>query len=171
MWDDSPLNINIKPVSESDGTSGLIISTGSLAGFDLRNAGSARLKSYPAAECQSQCKFSGLRKAKQLAPEAVPTANINEEDESRTVDDQDRRTKAAAIEELARRWHQSPRNSLAYHTALTRPPDGRIHPTFHPSKGTAQVTGGQKTPLSPGATLKTEPSISTSTCYALPSLR
>ncbi len=30
-----------------------------------------------------------------------------------------------------------PRNSLAYQTALTKPPDGRPHPTFHLGRGTA----------------------------------
>jgi hypothetical protein len=42
----APLNISIKPVS--DGTSGRIINTGTLAGYDV--AGSARPKSYAATD-------------------------------------------------------------------------------------------------------------------------
>src|ERR1019366_2175590 len=42
----------------------------------------------------------------------------------------EQKTKANAVTAWAERWHQSPRTSLAYQTALTEPPDGRPHPTF-----------------------------------------
>ena len=38
-------------------------SHGSLAGYDLRHADSARLKSYPATGCKCQCKFCRLQRS------------------------------------------------------------------------------------------------------------
>jgi len=38
-----------------------------------------------------------------------------------------------AIRKWADRWHQSPRTSLAYQTALTKPPDGKSLSTFQPA--------------------------------------
>jgi hypothetical protein len=41
-----------------------------------------------------------------------------------------KKTKESAIATWAERWHNSLHTSLAYCTALTKPPDGRVHPTF-----------------------------------------
>jgi hypothetical protein len=76
--------------------------------------------------------FVGFKRAKQLALEAIRTADPNPEEEPHTIKHQKQKTKQAAIASWAKRWHESPRTSLAYRTALTRPPDGRTHPIFKP---------------------------------------
>jgi hypothetical protein len=75
--------------------------------------------------------FVGFKRAKQLAFEAVRTATPAEADEPHTIKSQKKRAKEDAVEAWATDWHQAPRTSLAYRTALTRPPDGRPHPSFH----------------------------------------
>jgi hypothetical protein len=47
-----------------------------------------------------------------------------------SINYQKQATKQAAVAVWAERWHDDPHNSLAYRTALTRPPNGRPHPTF-----------------------------------------
>jgi hypothetical protein len=42
----------------------------------------------------------------------------------------DKRPKKPQSQHGAEWWHQAPRSSLAYKTVLTKPPDGRPHPTF-----------------------------------------
>jgi len=54
-------------------------------------------------------------------------------------------TQRTAIREWAERWHQSPRTSLAYHLALTKPPDGKPHPTFIHTKA-KRPTGAVRRP-------------------------
>ena len=78
------------------------------------------------------------RRAKQLALEAIRTADLMDIEELNTIKNQKKQTKAAATKEWARRWHQSPHDSLAYQTALTEPPDGHPHPTFHIGKNNAK---------------------------------
>jgi hypothetical protein len=72
----------------------------------------------------------GLKRARQLAFEAIRTADLRGVEEPHSIKDQRQKTKEAAITAWAERWHQAPRSSLAYQTALTKPPDGRPHPTF-----------------------------------------
>ena len=36
---------------------------------------------------------------------------------------------------LTERWHNNPRTSHAYRTALLEPPNGKHHPTFQPTRG------------------------------------
>jgi hypothetical protein len=74
--------------------------------------------------------FIGFKRAKQLALEAIRTAELVATNEPHTVKKQKDEARAAAVNTWAERWHQMPRTSLAYRTALTRPPDGRPHPTF-----------------------------------------
>ena len=45
-----------------------------------------------------------------------------------TINYQRQEAKAEATRAWEERWHENPRTSLAYHTACTKPPDGRIHP-------------------------------------------
>jgi ribonuclease HI len=72
----------------------------------------------------------GFRRACQLALEAIRTANLNELPEPHTIKRQKQTTKEAVIRSWSDIWHQNPKTSLAYKTALTRPPDGRPHPAF-----------------------------------------
>ena len=72
----------------------------------------------------------GFQRAKNLAFEAIRTADLRDVDEPHSIKDQKKKTRDAAITAWAERWHQAPRSSLAYKTALTKPPDGRPHPTF-----------------------------------------
>jgi hypothetical protein len=44
------------------------------------------------------------------------------------------KSKDAAIAAWATKWHQSPHTSKAYQTALTTPPDGKPHHTFHAAR-------------------------------------
>ena len=72
----------------------------------------------------------GFKRAKQLAYEAIRTADLREIEEPHSIKRQQKETKDAAVMTWAERWHSAPRSSLAYRTALTKPPDGRPHPTF-----------------------------------------
>jgi hypothetical protein len=74
--------------------------------------------------------FVGFKRAKQLALEAIWMAELDPDSEPHTIKHQKMKTKWAAITTWADRWHNAPRTSLAYRTALTKPPDGRPHPTF-----------------------------------------
>jgi len=49
-----------------------------------------------------------------------------------------------AIREWADRWHQAPRISLAYQLALTKPPDGKPHPTFIHTKAKRPAGAGRR---------------------------
>jgi hypothetical protein len=72
----------------------------------------------------------GFKRAKQLALEAIHTADLRDIEEPHSIKNQKQKTKQAAIATWSERWHEAPRSSLAYQTALTKPPDGRPHPTF-----------------------------------------
>jgi hypothetical protein len=78
--------------------------------------------------------FVGFKRARQLALEAIRTATPTEADELHTIKSQRRGAKESAVTGWAESWHQAPRTSLAYRTILTRPPDGRPHPSFHAEK-------------------------------------
>jgi hypothetical protein len=82
----------------------------------------------------------GFKRAKQLALEAIRTADLRGEEEPHSIKAQKKKTTEAAISAWAERWHQAPRSSLAYKTALTRPPDGRPHPTFLVRQDTAKFS-------------------------------
>jgi ribonuclease HI len=75
--------------------------------------------------------LEGFRRAKQLALEAIRTTNIDEIIEPHTINNQQKATKDAAIAAWADKWHKSPHTSKVYRTALTMPPDGKPHHTFH----------------------------------------
>src|SRR6267154_6107236 len=45
-----------------------------------------------------------------------------------TINYQRQQAKVEAISEWEERWHANPCTSLAYRTACTKPPDGRLHP-------------------------------------------
>jgi hypothetical protein len=64
------------------------------------------------------------------AYEAIRTADLREIEEPHSIKWQQKETKDAAVMTWAERWHSAPRSSLAYRTALTKPPDGRPHPMF-----------------------------------------
>jgi hypothetical protein len=81
------------------------------------------------------CPFIGFRRARQLALEAIRTADLEAVMEPQTIQSQKARAKQQAIQTWTERWHQAPRTSFAYQTALTKPPDGRPHPTFKATQG------------------------------------
>ena len=66
--------------------------------------------------------------------EAIQTADLEEVDEPHSIDKQKCKTKVAVVKEWTQQWHQAPHKSLIYHTALTKPPDGRVHPSFNITK-------------------------------------
>lgn len=72
----------------------------------------------------------GSKRAKQLALKAIRTADLTNIEKPYSIKDQKKRTEANAIASWAERWHAVPRTSHAYATTLTKPPDGRPHPTF-----------------------------------------
>ena len=83
----------------------------------------------------------GFRRAEQLALHAIRTASTTDLEEPFSLKKQKEAVRDGAIAKWAERWHQAPRTSLAYQTALRAPPDGRAHHTFQPEK-----TKGRKTP-------------------------
>ena len=72
----------------------------------------------------------GFKRTKQLALEAICTAKLKEDDEPHLIKAQKKKTTETAILMWAEHWHQAPQSSLAYRTALTKPPDGRLYPIF-----------------------------------------
>jgi hypothetical protein len=93
------------------------------------------LLSYPNISLQLQwlprtAPFIGFRRSKQLAFEAIRVTDIAGLAEPQTIKKQKKSTREAAVKEWADRWHEAPRTSLAYRTALTGPPDGRAHFSF-----------------------------------------
>jgi hypothetical protein len=75
--------------------------------------------------------FVGFKRAKQLALEAIRTANPAKIVEPHTINNQKETTKDVAIATWAEKWHQSPHTSKVYQMTLTMPPDGKPHHTFH----------------------------------------
>jgi hypothetical protein len=82
--------------------------------------------------------FIGFKRTKQLALEAICTAVLTNFIEPHTIHKQRETTKDAAIAAWADKWHNSPHTSKAYQTALTSPPDGKPHHTFHPPTETTE---------------------------------
>ena len=85
--------------------------------------------------------FVGFRRAKQLALHAIRTAPAADLEEPFSLKKQKEMARDSAIAKWAERWHQAPRTSLAYQTAIRAPPDGKTHHTFRPERAK-----GQKTP-------------------------
>ena len=82
-----------------------------------------------------------------LALEAIRTANLSVIKEPQTIKKQKQTTEASVTAKWAERWHQNPRTSMAYKTALAEPPDGRTHHTFQP-RATQDVKQRDNTPTS-----------------------
>jgi ribonuclease HI len=95
------------------------------------------------------CPFVGFKRAKQLALEAIRTADPTTIDEPQTIKCQKANTQRIAIDNWAERWHQAPRTSLAYQTALTKPPDGNPHPTFIHAKAQRSPGGRRRASRDP----------------------
>jgi hypothetical protein len=70
----------------------------------------------------------------ELALDAIRIANPTDIIEPQTINSQKEKSKDAAIAAWATKWHQSPHTSKAYQTALTTPPDGKPHHTFHAAR-------------------------------------
>jgi hypothetical protein len=64
---------------------------------------------------------------KKLAFEAVKKP-ANADYEQVSINYQRQQAETDTISEWEKRWHTNPRTSLAYRTACTKPPDGRLHP-------------------------------------------
>jgi hypothetical protein len=84
--------------------------------------------------------FVGFRRAKQLALEAVCTAELSHDEEPHTIKHQKKKTKEAAVATWANCWHNSPHTLLVYRTALTKPPNSRPHPTFKTEPNSAKFS-------------------------------
>ena len=110
-----------------------VVALGHLEKFD------ELLTAYPSIDITLQwlprkIHFAGFRRAKQLAFQAIRTAIPAEIEEPLSLKKQKELARDGAIAKWAERWHQAPRTSLAYRTALHAPPDGRAHLTFQPEK-------------------------------------
>ena len=65
-----------------------------------------------------------------------------------TIDYQRQQAKAEALRKWEERWHAGPRTFLAYRTACTKPPDGKLHDIHHPDDEDGTRTfQGHKLPL------------------------
>jgi hypothetical protein len=98
------------------------------------------------------CSFVGFRRAKQLALEAIRTANLEEVEEPQSTKSQKASAKPCAKQQAYRDWTE---RWLAYRTALTKPPDGRLHPAFKaPQGGTPPEQSGVLVAAPPGRAAK-----------------
>lgn len=71
--------------------------------------------------------FVGFKRARQLAMEAIRTADADDVEELHTIRSQKAKTEEAAVAKWADRYYQAPRTSSAYQSLLTEPPDGKPH--------------------------------------------
>lgn len=112
------------------------------------------LTSYPNISVKLQwlprkAPFIGFRRSKQLALETIRTTDTETIVEPNSIKSQIKAAEETAIKAWADSWHQAPRTSLAYRTALTAPPDGRTHHTFHSARTTATLRTTPKTTNQP----------------------
>ena len=84
--------------------------------------------------------FVGFRRAKQLALEAICIAPAGAAEEPCMIKNQKQKTREKAITTWATQWHQAPCTSLAYRTALTKPPDSQAHPVFQNGQNPAKFS-------------------------------
>jgi hypothetical protein len=87
--------------------------------------------------------FVGFRRAKQRAFHAIRTALPADLVEPFSLKKQKEMARVDAIAKWAEKWHQAPRTSMAYQTAIRAPPDGRAHHTFQPEKPKGPRTPAQ----------------------------
>ena len=88
--------------------------------------------------------FVGFRRARQLAFEAIRTADPTELHEPPpSIKKQKDIAEREAIATLENRYYNGPRTSFAYKTALREPPNGKAHHTF---KITPDSGGGHRAP-------------------------
>ena len=113
--------------------------------IEILNRLSAMLENHPHTKIAllwlpRKAPFVGFQRAKQLALEATRTADLTDFKEPHTIGSQKKESKDAAIVAWTERWHQAPRTSMVYRTALTTPPKGKPHHTFHVHPPAAQIT-------------------------------
>jgi hypothetical protein len=87
----------------------------------------------------------GFQRARQLALEAIRTADLTDINEPQTLNNQLKQAESAAIAAWTEWYNQAPHTSMAYHTALTTPPDGKTHHTFQPKHPATPLTTGNMT--------------------------
>jgi len=75
--------------------------------------------------------------------EAMRTANLDEKTEPQTIKNQKTEADKNAIDKWAQQWYQSSRTAMVYRTALTKPPNGKRHPTFQYEK-TRRISRSEK---------------------------
>ena len=80
--------------------------------------------------------FVGFRRARQLAFEAIRTADPTDLHEPQSIKKQKDDAKRAVIATWEGRYYSNPRSSMAFKTALRSPPDGKAHHTFNIKKPT-----------------------------------
>jgi hypothetical protein len=76
--------------------------------------------------------FIGFQRARQLALEAVRTADLTNFNEPQTLGNQLKQAEHTAVAAWEARYNQAPHTSMVYRTALTTPPDGKTHHISHP---------------------------------------
>jgi hypothetical protein len=74
--------------------------------------------------------FVGFRRTRQLAFEAIRTADTTERQEPPSIKKQKETAEQTAIATLEDRYYNGPRTSFAYQTALREPPNGKAHHAF-----------------------------------------
>jgi hypothetical protein len=94
------------------------------------------LSTYPNTQVRLQwlptkAPFVGFLRARQLAFEAIRTADPTDRQEPPSIKKQKEVTKRAAIAKWEDRYYNNPRSTLAFRTALQGPPDGKAHHTFN----------------------------------------
>ena len=89
--------------------------------------------------------FIGFQRTRQLALEAVRTADLTNFNEPQTLNNQAQQAERAAIAAWEARYNQATHTSMIYRTALTTPPDGKTHHTFHTKLPTTPLTLGNMT--------------------------
>jgi hypothetical protein len=88
-----------------------------------------------------------LQTNQMAAPNAIKRPS-NSEQEPPTINYQRQQAKAEALRKWEERWHAGPRTFLAYRTACTKPPDGKLHHIHHPDDEDGTRTfQGHKLPL------------------------
>jgi len=82
--------------------------------------------------------FIGFQRVRQLAFEAIHTAAAADLNKPHSIKKLKDTTKRVAITKWGEVFHNNPRTSMAYRTALQNPPDGKTHHTFNVTQTTGE---------------------------------
>ena len=85
--------------------------------------------------------FAGFNQMKQIVLETICPVDLTNIIKPHTINRQKEMTKDAAVAEWAVQWHRLSHTSEVYQMALTLPPDGKTHHTFHLARPTNTPNG------------------------------